>query len=439
MFSKLPSKLLRTSNSFNKTSDNQIVTTVLQRLYSNNVVVIGGGAMGSSVAYWLKEKSSKSSQNVNVTVIEKDPTYSKCSTALSVGGIRQQFSVPENIQMSLFGARFIQNLKERFGPEADISYMPYGYLILASEKGAPQLDQNFQLQTKLGATNTLLSKRQLQERFPWLNVDDVELGCLGCDKEGWFDPWGLLSLLKRGAAGKGATFVQGEIVDFVFGVSGEPQGVKVRLPSKEEQTLQFDSCVLAAGAESGKIAKLARIGLGSGGLAVPLPVEKRKRFVYRFDSQGTKAPPLRSPLTIDFTGAYFRNDGVSYIGGASPKPEDEPTTENLDVDFDFFDRYLWTLLANRIPAFESLKVKGAWGGYYEYNTFDENGIIGGHNVYKNLYFATGFSGHGIQQSPAVGLAIAELLLHGKFQTIDLSRLGFDRLITHKPLYETEIY
>ncbi|RZC41304.1 FAD-dependent oxidoreductase domain-containing protein 1 [Asbolus verrucosus] len=391
--------------------------------FSTDVVVVGGGAMGASVAYWLKEKTGRN-KNLKVVVIEKDPTYAQCSTSLSVGGIRQQFSVPENIQMSLFGAEFLKTIKEKFGAEADISYTPNGYLILASASGMEQLMSNFNLQQEMGVTNQLLSKDQLKERFPWMNVEDVELGTLGGEKEGWFDPWGLLNLLKHGATDKGAQFLQGEVVDFIF---------------NKDQTLHGVVCVITAGAESGNVAKLAKIGTGLEDLAVALPVERRKRYVYRFDCRGEGPPPLNSPLVIDYTGAYFRKDGNSYIGGLSPQPEEEPNTDNLEVDFDYFDNRVWPLLACRVPAFESVKVKSAWGGFYEHNCFDANGIIGPHPHYQNLYFATGFSGHGIQQSPAAGLAIAELILDGRFKTIDLTRMGFDRLITNKPLYEIGIY
>jgi FAD-dependent oxidoreductase domain-containing protein 1 len=347
-------RILKNCENRDKSCVRNQTINLLKRNYSSDVVVIGGGAMGASVAYWLKDKTVGSKKDLRVVVIEKDPTYSCCSTSLSVGGIRQQFSVPENIQMSLFGASFIKNIKSKFGPEADISFMPNGYLILASENGAQQLSNNFKLQQQLGATNRLFTKQQLKKRFAWLNVDDIELGCCGGENEGWFDPWGLLSLLRSGASSKGAEFIQGEAVDFVFGANGELRGVVVKLPNNEQKTISFEHCVITAGAESGKIAKLARIG--SDDLSTPLPVEKRKRYVYRFDSQGDNPPEINSPLMIDYTGVYFRRDGGSYIGGLSPKPEEEPETNNLDVDFDFFDNRVWPLLAHRIPAFQSVKV-----------------------------------------------------------------------------------
>lgn len=133
-----------------------------------------------------------------------------------MGGLRQQFSLTENIQMSLFGAEFIRTLPRRFGPNANVFFTPHGYLLLANEEHAPVLADNSKLQRQLGAVNELLTKDQLKKRFPWLEVSDVELGCLGLEKEGWFDPWSLLSLLKHAAQEKGVRYVHGEAVDFSF-------------------------------------------------------------------------------------------------------------------------------------------------------------------------------------------------------------------------------
>ncbi|KAB0794704.1 hypothetical protein PPYR_11543 [Photinus pyralis] len=412
-----------------------------------DILIIGGGAVGSSIAYFLKEKTGL--RGVNIVVIEKDTTYSKCSTVLSVGGLRQQFSLPENIQMSLFGAEFLRSVKKRFGPDSDVYFTPNGYLMLATEHGAQQLIDNSKIQTELGAVNKVLSKRELKERFPWMEVEDVEAGCLGLEKEGWFDPWALLGMLKRGATNMGTQYINAEAVGFNFEdqqdviVDGQLTGtyqrldsVDVKLPDGEVKTIQFAYCVIAAGAESGELAKLAKIGNGEGMLTVPLPVERRKRYVYCFECQ-EHGPGLNTPMTIDYTGAYFRRDGLggAFIAGLSPQPEEEPPTTNLEVDHEFFNSRLWPLLAQRVPAFNALKVRSSWAGYYDYNMFDENGIIGAHPYLFNLYIATGFSGHGIQQAPAVGRAVAELIIDGGFQTIDLTRLGFDRLLIDKPMYE----
>lgn len=167
----------------------------------------------------------------------------------------------------------------------------------------------------------------------------------------------------------------------------------------------------------------------------------RKRYVYTIKSQGENQPLFNAPLTIDpKSQTYFRCDGLggNYLVGRSPSLEDEPDIDNLDVDYNYFDEMIWPHLAKRVPAFECVKVQSAWSGYYEFNTFDENGIVGPHPYYHNLYIATGFSGHGIQQAPAVGRAVAEMILDGEFTSIDLTRLGFDRLMVREPMLEQNI-
>lgn len=355
--------------------------------------------------------------------------------------------------MSLFGADFLQNIKEKLGDHVDVNFMPYGYLFLASEEGAQQLQENSTLQNSLGAINVTLTPRRLKERFPWLNTDGIALGCFGLEKEGWFDPWSLLMGFKHKAQNLGVNYVDGEVVNFEFekrpdiNVEGVPEddyevtnNVIVKLNDGSEKRITFATCVIAAGAQSGKVGRLARIGDGPGLLSIPLPVEPRKRYVYSIQTQGDNAPGLNTPLTIDPSQTYFRRDGSAgnFLVGRSPDEECEPNCGNLDVDYDFFQDTIWPNIAHRVPAFESAKVCSAWSGFYEYNTLDANGIIGPHPYYANMFIATGFSGHGIQQSPAIGRAISELILEGAFTTIDLRRLGFARLAANQPMLERNI-
>lgn len=375
-----------------------------------DVLVIGGGAVGSSIAYWLKQRAR---EGLNVVVVEKDPTYKEASTPLSVGGIRQQFSLVENIEMSLYGADFIRNIKEHLGDDVDVNFVPYGYLTLATAESAETLTRNSRLQNELGARNELLTAKRLKEKFPWLNTDGIELGCHGLEKEGWFDPWSMLYALKKRSIEYGAHYLNAEVTGFEFRsqpdifVEGVELGayesvdkVNVRMPDGSVDTIKFGICVIAAGAQSGNVAKMARIGEGSRMLSVPLPIERRKRYVYTFDCE-EKAPgsgaTLNTPLVIDPTQFYFRREGLSgcYIVSKSPNCiEKEPQCDNLDVDYEYFNNEVWPLLAHRVPKFEAIKVKSAWAGYYDYNTFDENGIVGPHPYYHNLYIAAGFSGHG---------------------------------------------
>ncbi|XP_071567708.1 FAD-dependent oxidoreductase domain-containing protein 1 [Temnothorax nylanderi] len=417
-----------------------------------DVLIIGGGAIGSSIAYWLKQKIYR--DEFKVVVVEKDPTYTKASTTLSVGGLRQQFSLEENILMSLYGAEFVRNINEHLSvpgePPIDVNYHPYGYLLLATEEGAETLVQNSKLQNSLGAKNVILTAEKLKRMFPWINTDGIAAGCLGLEKEGWFDPWSLLCAFKKKASHLGVQYVNAEAKAFKYrtlpGVydrdmnpAKKLNSVVIETEDGEIRTIEFARAIIAAGAFSGNVAELADIGTGEGLLSVPLPVVPRKRYVYCFHCPD--GPGLNTPLTIDSSGAYFRRDGLggNYICGKSPESNEEPSIENLDVDHEFFDNRVWPLLAHRVPAFENLKVKSSWAGYYEYNTFDENGIIGQHPFHHHVYIATGFSGHGIQKAPAVGRAISELIFHERFLTIDLSKLSFDRFLKSEPIREASVF
>ncbi|KYN36804.1 FAD-dependent oxidoreductase domain-containing protein 1 [Trachymyrmex septentrionalis] len=417
-----------------------------------DVLIIGGGAIGSSIAYWLKQKVHR--EEFSVVVVEKDPSYTKASTTLSVGGLRQQFSLEENIHMSLYGAEFLRNINEHLSipgeSPIDVNFHPYGYLILATEAGAETLVQNSKLQNSLGAKNVVLTKEKLKHMFPWINTDGIAAGCLGLEKEGWFDPWSLLCAFKKKANYLGAQYVNAEVKAFQYrefpgdydenmNCSKRLNNVVIKTNDGETRTIKFAIAIIAAGAFSGDVAELADIGTGENLLSVPLPVIPRKRYVYCFHCPN--GPSLNTPLTIDPSGTYFRRDGLggNFIGGKSPEPDEEPSVENLDVDHEFFNNKVWPSLAHRVPAFENLKVKSSWAGYYEYNTFDENGIIGQHPYHLNVFLATGFSGHGIQKAPAVGRAISELILHNRFVTIDLSKLSFDRFLTSEPMREANVF
>ncbi|CAH1787517.1 unnamed protein product [Owenia fusiformis] len=415
----------------------------------SDFLIIGGGIMGSSIAYWLKQRFPK---GLSVTVIERDPTYSRASTGLSVGGIRQQFSVKENIQLSMYSAEFLRNIKEHLSvldmDPPDVQFSPQGYLFLATADGAQQLHENHELQKSLGAKVELLSNEMLKKKFPWINTDGIELANYGYENEGWFDPWSLLEAFKRKAMSLGVEYKKGEVVGFEMkNMRGRNRVtntiiqddymdyVLVRGEDKEVYPVKTPCCVVAAGAWSAEIARMANIGVDEDHpyLHVPLPVEPRKRYVYVVNCPN--GPGLEAPFTIDPQGVYFRREGLggNYVCGTGPTAAEEPSIENLDVDYNFFDEKVWPSLAHRIPAFESLKVKNAWAGYYDYNYTDQNLIIGNHPHHRNIVFVTGCSGHGIQHGPAIGRAVMEYLLDGDFKTIDLSRFSFDRFFAEDEL------
>ncbi|KAL4829983.1 hypothetical protein H8958_012565 [Nasalis larvatus] len=419
----------------------------------SDVVIVGGGVLGLSVAYWLKKLESRRG-GIRVLVVERDHTYSQASIGLSVGGICQQFSLPENIQLSLFSASFLRNINEYLAvtnaPPLDLQFNPSGYLLLASEKDAAAMESNVKVQKQEGAKVCLMSPDQLRNKFPWINTEGVALASYGMENEGWFDPWCLLQGLRQKVESMGVFFCQGEVTRFVSSsqrmlttddemvILKRIHEVHVKMDhSLEYQPVECAIVINAAGAWSAQIAALAGIGKGPPGTlqGTKLPVEPRKRYVYVWHCP--QGPGLETPLVADTSGAYFRREGLgsNYLGGRSPTEEEEPDPTNLEVDHDFFQEKVWPHLALRVPAFETLKVQTAWAAYDDYNTFDQNGVVGPHPLVVNMYFATGFSGHGLQQAPGVGRAVAEMILQGSFQTIDLSSFLFNRFYSGEKTQE----
>ncbi|NXS29567.1 FXRD1 protein, partial [Pomatostomus ruficeps] len=413
-----------------------------------DVVVVGGGVVGWSVAYWLKVlEGPRRRYGMRVLVVERDPTYSRASTVLSVGGIRQQFSLRENIQMSRFSASFLRDINEHLGvpnePPIDIQFQPSGYLFLTSPQDAAALEATVQFQRDEGAQVTLLSPTQLKEKFPWINTEDVAVASYGLEDEGWFDPWTLLNAFRRKAISMGVLSCSGEVRAFVTSVnhmmppsapSARIKYVHVHMPdSLEYQPVTCAIVINAAGAWAGKL--LEAEGLPRGLCRPHLPIQPRKRYVFSWHCPN--GPGLSCPFLIDTSGAYFRRDGFAgnYLGGMSPPEEEEPDPSDLSVDHNYFQEQIWPLLARRVPAFESLRVQGSWAGYYDYNTFDQNGVLGPHPRLENMFLVAGFSGHGLQHAPAAGRAVAELVMRGRYETLDLRRLGWDRLVAGEPLQE----
>lgn len=385
-----------------------------------DIVIAGGGVVGSATAYYLRKHGFSGS----IAIVEKDTTYQFGCTGRSAGGLRQQFSTPENIRLSLFGLALIRNLKAEFGPEADVNFREQGYLILASEEGVPILRDNHRLQIAEGADNVLLDGPGLSARFPWLVTEGLAMGCFGQTGEGWLDPYSLMSLLRKAAVAQGVEVVAGEIA----GIDRHGNRITgVRLASGE--TIGCGAFVNAAGAGAGTIAAMA---------GFHLPVGPRKRYIYVLDCPGAGEALHRAPLTVQPNGVWFRPEGRNFICGLSPEEHEEPEVMDFEVDYAFFEERIWETLAARVPAFEAIKVVSAWAGHYDYNALDQNAVIGPHPEVANFYFANGYSGHGLQQGPASGNAIAELIVHGGYRTIDLACFGYGRILRNEPLFERNV-
>lgn len=376
--------------------------------------------VGSATAYYLKKHGFAGS----VAILERDMSFQFTCTARSLGGIRQQFSTPENIALSKFGLDLFRNLHREFGPEADIGFREQGYLIMASEEGLPILEANHRVQIAHGADNALLGPEELAARFPWLAVEGVAGGCFGLTGEGWVDPYSLMSLLRKAAVAQGVRLIQGEAAG-VSAANGKVTGVTLA----SGETISCGVLVNAAGTGGGALAALAGIGL---------PVGPRKRYVFVIDCPGASEALRLAPLTVAPDGLYFRPEGRTFLCGLSPAEDEEPAEMNWDVDYSWFDERMWPSLAARVPAFEAVKVINAWVGQYDYNALDQNAVIGPSPQLANFYFANGFSGHGLQQGAGAGNAIAELIVHGGYRAIDLTRLGYDRIARNAPLRERNV-
>jgi glycine/D-amino acid oxidase-like deaminating enzyme len=388
-----------------------------------DVVIVGGGIVGSAAAHFLS--TSDAPKAGRIVMIERDPSYAEASTSRSAGGLRQQFSTPENIELSQFTLSLFRRLAAVFGPEADVSFREQGYLIMASPEARAVLAENVALQQSMHADIALLEGPALARQFPWLSPEGIAAAGFGRSGEGWFDPPSLAALFRNAARARGVTVLHDRATR--IDVRGS-RIASVGLASGA--TLTCGALVNAAGPWAGTLAALA---------GVPLPVEPRKRYVYVIDCREAPDALHRGPLTVDPSGVWFRPEGRFFLCGKSPEEDAEPLAADLDhIDHAFFETDVWPQLARRVPAFESVKVVSAWAGFYDYNTLDQNAVIGPHPGIANLYFANGFSGHGAQQGAGAGRAIAELILHGRFETIDLTRLGYARIANGKPLPERNV-
>jgi FAD-dependent oxidoreductase domain-containing protein 1 len=384
-----------------------------------DVVIVGGAIVGSATAHYLKQQGFTGS----VAIVEMDTTFKQSCTALSLGGIRQQFSAPENIALSLFGLSLVRNLKQEFGPDADVGFKEQGYLIMASPEGLATLEENHRTQKACGADNVLLDARDLKKRFSHLNTDGVAAGCFGQSGEGWLDPYSMMALFRKSALSQGVEL----IADRVVGLIQNGKAI-TGLSLQSGATLACGSVVNAAGAGAGALAALA---------SIELPVSPRKRYVYVLDCPDAPESLQKGPLTTDWSGIYMRPEGRSFLVGNSPEEADEPPVD-WEMDHGWFEDRIWPSLAARIPAFEVIKVVGSWVGHYDYNALDQNGIFGRHPVLTNFIFANGFSGHGIQQGPASGKLTAEQIMYGEYRSIDVTRLDYARIPRREPLFEKNI-
>jgi len=386
-----------------------------------DVLIVGGAAVGSATAYFL---ASQPSFKGSILVVEQDPTYARSATALSAASIRHQFSTPENIRLSQFGSSFLKSVGEHLSVDGEapaIGFKERGYLFLATAQGLGILQSNHLTQCAENVDVSLLTPAQLQSRFPWLNVDDLSAGSLGNTGEGWLDAYALMQGFRRKALSLGVQYRQAR----VEALSRQGRLVtSARLSTGELVTC--GTVVNAAGTGATALAQSAGIAL---------PVQARKRSIFYFTSSA-RLPTC--PMVIEPTGAYFRPEGEGYLCGIAPSPEQDTECHDFEVQHSLFEEVLWPILAARVPGFEALRLQRSWAGHYDMNLLDHNAIVGAHPDVDNFLFANGFSGHGLQQSPAIGRALSELVTFGEFRTLQLGALGWARVIEGRPLREINV-
>tara|TARA_R110002167_G_scaffold100794_3_gene262840 strand:+ start:28875 stop:30026 length:1152 start_codon:yes stop_codon:yes gene_type:complete len=369
---------------------------------------------GSSVAWWLSDNKDFDGR---VLVVERDPTYEFTSTAHTNSCMRQQFSAPINIKISQFAADYVKNFRSYMGGDARVpklALQSYGYMYLADNAAfAQDLVDAQKIQAACGAGTKHMSAAQIKAAYPFYNMDDIIAGNHNLIDEGYFDGNTLFDWWKRSARERGVEYIHNSVVAMTKNAAGR-RVESVTLASGE--VIACGTVVNASGPRAVLTSRMA---------GIEIPVEPRKRYTFIFDAQDRLDRDL--PLTIDPSGVHMRSEGSYYLAGCPP--DDDPAVDYDDFaqDHSIWEEKVWPVLAHRVPAFERIKLVNSWAGHYAYNTFDQNAIIGAHSQVENFIFANGFSGHGFQQSPAMGRGIAELIATGAYQTLDLTPFGYGRV------------
>ncbi|MGB1235103.1 MAG: NAD(P)/FAD-dependent oxidoreductase [Planktomarina sp.] len=390
---------------------------------SYDVVIIGGAIMGSSTAWWLTQNPDF---NGSVLVVEKDPSYEFSSTAHTNSCMRQQFSAPLNVKISQFAADFVKNLRDYMDDDRvpELGIQNYGYMYLAGDDGlTATLRENQQVQLAEGAETELLSPEDIKARYPFYNVDDLKLGSINLKDEGYWDGGTVFDWFRRSAQDRGVEYCANEVV----GIDVQSGRVNsVTLASGD--VINCGQLVNASGPRANATAQMA-------GLSIP--VEPRKRFTWIFSAEQPLDVDL--PLTIDPSGVHFRQDGPkTYLAGCPADPDPAVAFDDFTMDHNRWQDHVWPIIATRIPQFEAIKVVTEWAGHYAFNTFDQNAILGPHTEVSNFIFQNGFSGHGLQQCPAMGRGTAEWLTYGEYRSLDLQQFNYARIPNNTPIIEKAV-
>lgn len=396
------------------------------RKTSYDVVIVGGAIMGTSTAWFLSDNNDFDG---SVLVVERDMTFEACSTTHTNSCMRQQFSTDLNIRISQFAADFVRNLRSYMGGDErvpELSIRNFGYLYLAdTEEFANTLREIQKVQLRNGAATELLTAAQIKSRYPFYAIDDIVLGSINTVDEGYWDAAAVNDWWRRQARDRGVEYVENEVVEISRTAAGDRID-KVTLKSGD--VISCGQLVNAAGPRAAAVSRLA-------GLAVP--VEPRKRFSWVFKAERPLDVDL--PLTIDPSGVHVReNGGGTYQCGTHSAEDPAVDYDDYTMDFSLWEQQVWPALATRIPQFEAVRVQAEWVGHYAMNTFDQNAIVGPHDEVRNFVFLNGFSGHGLQQAPAMGRGAAEWLTYGEYRTLDLTPFNYARISANNPIFEKAV-
>lgn len=393
-------------------------------MHTADVVLIGGGIVGSSIAYHLVAAGCK-----NVLVIERETSQGKGSTGKSMGGVRAQFSTPVNIQMSLYSIPFYASFEERIGFPCD--YRPQGYLFCATnEKHMAYLRANYEKQAAMGLKNVrLVEGDEIRSLFPQMRGDDIVGGSF-CSTDGFVDPYSAMIGFMTWASDRGATLWKNATVESITRgrSNGGPDssgndGFEIATTRGTVSTRTIVNC---AGPWAAEIASMA---------GIRLPVEPLRRMLV--PTEPFDQFPHTAPMIIDMSnGFHFRPESRGFLL-AWNDPEETPGYKT-DFEPSFIEKIL-TRAADRVPVFENVAVnpKRAWAGLYEM-TPDHHPILGESPEVPGFFFANGFSGHGVMHAPATGKILGDLILSGKTDLIDASLLNFARFAEGRTIHETAV-
>lgn len=383
-----------------------------------DVAIIGGGAIGAALAYYLKSMDPA----LSVTVIERDPTYAIASTPRASGGVRRLFSLPENIELSNYSIPFFENFPETMavnGAPAEIGFKKGGYIFIVPPTATDMLKANYDTELSMGCNVVWLEPDEIKAKFPSMYVGDLGAAVHSPD-DGWLDPHSVLMGFRKKAQSLGADFIAEEVTGM------ERQGARVTaVRCASGLQIRAETFVNAAGAWAKEICAM---------LGFYVPIEPLRRFEHYFECE-EEIEPL--PYLKDPERLAFRPEGKGYSGGV-PTLE-EPRAYNMEPDHDYFENVVWPALAHRFPKFERTRCKATLPGLYDQNDLDGNVIIGpGADGLGNFHMLAGFSGHGLMHAPGCGRALAELILKGRYESIDLTRFGWQRVADDAPLPERGI-